>query len=100
MSSDMLTEIIETLQELKRMHQLNYELLEQLNAACGYFLENHIKMPNEEKIFSLLSKAAILLREIQSESTLSVIAVTKLADEKKQRPETDDKGTEPCKLEA
>jgi hypothetical protein len=64
MSTNILTEIISTLQELKRMHQLNYELLEQLNVACSYFLKNHIKMPNEEKIVSLLSKAMTLLEEI------------------------------------
>jgi hypothetical protein len=67
MSSDALTEIIDSLKELKRMHQLNYELLEQLNVACGYFLENHVKMPNEDKIVSLLSKAMTLLKEIDME---------------------------------
>lgn len=66
MSTDILTEIISTLQELKRMHQLNYELLEQLNVACGYFLENHIRMPNEEKLASLLTKATTLLEDMNS----------------------------------
>jgi hypothetical protein len=50
------------------MHQLNYELLEQLNVIFGYFRENHIKLPDEEKLANLLSKAMTLLAEVQAKT--------------------------------
>ena len=68
--NDVLLEIIDTLKELKRMHQLNYELLEQLNIACGFLRKNHISLPNEEKIVILLSKAMSLLAEIQAKTPI------------------------------
>ncbi len=62
--SDALTEIIDTLKELKRMHQLNLELLEQLGVTCGWLLDNHVNVPNSEHIHSLLVKTQTLLNEI------------------------------------
>ena len=66
MSINLLGEIIETLKELKRMHQLNFELLDQLNVACDCLLENHIDLPNKERLASLLSKGTTLLEEINA----------------------------------
>jgi hypothetical protein len=86
MSTSILTEIIDTLQELKRLHQLNFELLEQLGVACAYFRENNIKLPNEEKILSLLSKAMVLIEEINSKP---------LSDEISQKKSSDKDFTEP-----
>jgi hypothetical protein len=59
--------IIETLQELKRLHSLNLELFEQLNVICGWLIENNIPIPNPQALYSLLVKAKSLLSEIQSE---------------------------------
>ena len=67
MQNDGLGEVIETLSELKRLHQLNIELLEQLSVSCSWLMEQRIPIPNAEKIVSLLSKAQSLIREIQSE---------------------------------
>jgi len=47
MSNNILGEIIDTLQELKRMHALNFELLDQLKVACLTLLENHINLPKK-----------------------------------------------------
>jgi hypothetical protein len=66
MSSDMLGEIVNTLQELRRMHQLNFELLEQLNVARACLLQNQISLPNQERLASLLSKATTPLGEINT----------------------------------
>jgi len=84
MSSNILDEVISTLQELRRMHQLNFELLEQLNVACSYLLENRITIPNQEKLASLLSKATSLLEEIRNP----------LSDEFLQRKKSDKDFTE------
>jgi len=62
-----LTEIIETLQEVERLHQLNLELLEQLNVISGWLIENDIPIPNPHVLYSLLAKAKALLSEIQSD---------------------------------
>jgi len=64
--TDVLIEIIDTLEELKRMHQLCYELLDQLNVACGFLIQNHVRLPNEEKLADLLSKSTVLLDEINA----------------------------------
>ena len=63
----LLSETIETLQELKRMHQLNIELLEQLAVACSFLSKNHVEIPNGETFVSLLEKAMTLLDEIQAD---------------------------------
>lgn len=45
MLPDFLTQTIDALSELKRMHQLNFELLEQLNVTCEYFVLNYPDAP-------------------------------------------------------
>jgi hypothetical protein len=92
-----LLEVIETLQELKRMHQLNMELLEQLSIACDYLLKSAVAVPNANLFASLLNKAMALLNEIQSGEP-KVLQYTKVADEKKQQLGTDDKETGPLSL--
>lgn len=64
--SDTIQEIITTLTELKRMHQLNFELLEQLNVTCQWILDNKISIPNQEHLHALLCKSFALLNEIQN----------------------------------
>jgi hypothetical protein len=97
MSHSILAEIIDTLNELERMHQLNYELLEQLNVACGYLRENKLSLPNGEKFANLLSKAMALLAEIQAKAP-KMLQYQKLADERKQHFRTDGEVTEPLGL--
>jgi hypothetical protein len=92
---DTVTEIIDTLTELKRMHQLNLELLEQLSVSCSWLMEHNVPIPNAETICSLLKKATILLSEIQADQP-KILQYKKLADEKKQPFKTDDKETEPA----
>jgi hypothetical protein len=89
-----LSSIIETLQELERLHQLNSELLEQLNVICGWLLEHNIQIPNPQTLLSLLQKAKALLTEIQAEEP-RVLQYPKLADEKKQHFRTDEEVPEP-----
>jgi len=66
MSNNVLTEIIETLTELRRLHQLNIELLEQLDVVCKWLLSYDVPIPNPDTIRSLLTKAETLLNEIHS----------------------------------
>jgi nitrous oxide reductase len=90
----MMTEIIDTLSELKRMHQLNFELLEQLSVSCNWLMEHKVPIPNAEKICSLLNKAKALANEIQAE-TPKILQYRMLSDESKQPHKPDDKVTEP-----
>ena len=92
--NDTLTEIIDTLTELKRMHQLNLELFEQLNVACGWLLEHKIPVPNASTFYSLLVKAKALLIEIQAE-TPKMLHYPKLSDGSYHDDESDDKLPEP-----
>ena len=92
--SDSLQEVIDTLSELKRLHQLNFELLEQLNITCQWMIDAHVCIPNEEKMCSLLGKSLTLLSEIHAD-TPKVLQYQKLTDEKKQHIETDEDETEP-----
>jgi hypothetical protein len=61
-------EVIDTLQELKRMHQLNIEILEQLAVTCEFLTSHHVQVPNSNILASLLSKAMALLDELQAET--------------------------------
>ena len=61
-----LSEIIGTLRELERLHQLNLELLEQLNVICDWLVEHDIPIPNPQSLYSLLSKAKSILNEIEN----------------------------------
>jgi hypothetical protein len=86
--------VIETLQQLERLHQLNLELLEQLNVVFDYLLNNHVPLPNPQLIYSLLTRAKSILAEIQADEP-KILMYSKLADEKKQPYRTDEEGTEP-----
>jgi hypothetical protein len=63
----LLEAIIDALSELERMHQLNVELLEQLNVTCGWLLDNNIHPPNEKQFYHLLSKAKSILEELRAD---------------------------------
>jgi cytoplasmic iron level regulating protein YaaA (DUF328/UPF0246 family) len=85
------------------MHQLNLELLEQLDVACGWILDNHITIPNSSLLASLLAKAKALLRELQSTEP-KIMQYQKLSDKSchsNRRKVTDfrndDKETEPAR---
>lgn len=84
-----LQEVIEALQELERLHQLNIELLEQLDVACGWLLDNHIQLPNASTFCSLLTKSKALLKEIQATEP-KTWQIAKIADEKKHLNRTDE----------
>jgi hypothetical protein len=89
-----LTEIIDSLTELKRMYQLNAELLEQLAVTCDWLRKSGVSLPNESTFVSLLNKAMSLLNEIQSDSPKTLV-YHKLSDEFSQRKPSDDNYTEP-----
>ncbi len=92
-----ISQIINSLSELKRMYQLNSELLEQLSVTCDFLKENGVHVPNEEKFYSLLNKTYALLSEIQADEpkmlqyTVSRRKVTDLD----RKEGADDKETEP-----
>jgi hypothetical protein len=71
--SDLLQEAIDTLTELKRLHQLNFELIEHLNIACQYIVDKQIKVPNESYLRSLVAKALALIAEIQADTPKTLI---------------------------
>jgi hypothetical protein len=83
-----LTEIIDGLQQLKTMHQLNLELLEQLDIACGWLIDNNIQVPNASTFCSLLNRAKALLNEIRADSPKTLV-YKKLSDGRKHPPESD-----------
>jgi hypothetical protein len=93
MSSSSLGTIIATLQDLERMHQLNLELLEQLNVTCAWLIEHNIPIPNMQTLLSLLGKTRALLAEIQADepSLLQYQAIRRKVTDS----ESDDKVTEP-----
>jgi hypothetical protein len=68
-----LQSIIESLQELQRMHELNLELLEQLGIFADWIVANEISIPNKEKLESLIHKTQALLIELQSDSPKTLI---------------------------
>ena len=85
-----LSTIIGTLQELERMHQLNLELLEQLDVIFQWILENDVAIPNKDKFDILLSRMRSILKELYFSTPKSLI-YRKLTDEKKHLNGTDDK---------
>ena len=89
--------IIETLQELERMHQLNLELLEQLGVVFVWILENDVPIPNKDKLDALLNKMHSLMKELYSSNSLKILQYQKIADENLQRKQTDEDFTEPVK---
>jgi chromatin remodeling complex protein RSC6 len=92
-----LSVIVGTLQELERMHQLNLELLEQLDVVFKWIIETDMPIPNKEKLSSLFSRTNALLKELYSSSPQTMI-YQKLADEKKQHPRTDGEVPVPCMI--
>jgi hypothetical protein len=78
--------IIETYQELQRLHQLNTELLEQLNVAVSYFVDNDILLPNREILSSLFVKSQTILNEIQAD-TPKILMYKKLSDASYHEPQ-------------
>jgi hypothetical protein len=70
---DYLTDVIDSLSELKRMFQLNVELLEQLAVTCDWLKKNNVPIQNEETFNSLLNKTTSLLAEIQADEPKSII---------------------------
>lgn len=91
-----LQEVIDSYQELQRMHQLNIELLEQLALACNHLVVNHVKVPNVNTFNSLVSKAMTLLNEVTADET-KLLVYRKTTDGFLQRKRTDDNLTEPKK---
>jgi hypothetical protein len=61
-----LNEAIEIFSELKRLHQLNAELLEELYVSVEWLTKHNIPLPNSDTLLSLLSKSKSLLLEIQA----------------------------------
>ena len=59
-----LSQTIQALQELQRMHQLNLELLEQLGVFFEWILNSEINIPDKEKFNSLFFKTKALLEEL------------------------------------
>jgi hypothetical protein len=70
---DSLTEVIDSLSELKRMYQLNVELLEQLAVTCEWLKKSGVHIPNEDTFNSLLNKTTTLLDEIQADSPKTLL---------------------------
>jgi hypothetical protein len=66
-------DIIETLSELKQMHQLNYELIEQLNMTVQWILDSNIRPPNERLLSSLLTKSLSLIAEVNADSPKTLV---------------------------
>ena len=69
------------------MHQLNYELLEELNATAQWILDNKIDTPNQNQLRSLLGKSLILITEIQADEPKTLqysISRRKVTDYRKE----------------
>lgn len=96
MSDDGLSDIIDTLSELKRMHQLSLELLEQLDVTCGWLLENKIHPPNEKQFYHLVNKTKVLFEELRADNpkVLCYQAIRRKVTEQKF-DESDGEVTEP-----
>ena len=91
-----LSEVAKTLQELKRLHQLNMELLEQFSISCDFLLKSGVKVPNASTFASLLNKALSLLNEIQADEP-KIIQYQKISDEILHGKKSDRDFTEPMK---
>lgn len=67
-----LVEMKKALDEIIEMHQINLELLEQIDVVCKWILENKIEIPNREIMVSLLNRADTLLNEIYSSEDMGI----------------------------
>lgn len=93
MPPDTITELADALATMKRMRQLNIELLEQLNVSCTWLLENKVQIPNSSTFASLLTKVTTLLDEMNADEPKIMqysISRRKVTDFR-----TDEEGTEP-----
>lgn len=95
--SDAIQQAIDALTEIKHLHQLNFELLEQLNVSCQYIVDNNIEVPNEPHLRSLLSKSLSLIAELQGKEPKTLI-YKKVANESLHGDKTNGNFTEPLKL--
>lgn len=75
------------------MHQLNFELIEQLNIACQFIVDNNVSIPNELLLRSLVGKSLSLIAEMQAKEskTLQYSAIRR----KVTKPQSDGEVTEP-----
>ena len=64
---DAIQDAIDTFSEIKRMHQLNFELIEQLNVTCQWIVDSNISIPNKEHLQSLLCKTVSLINELRAD---------------------------------
>jgi hypothetical protein len=92
---DNFTYIIDSLTELKRMYQLNVELLEHLAVTCDWLRLSGVKLPNESTFDSLLNKTTALLDEIQAHDSPKTLVYQKLSDKWKHLSESNGEVTEP-----
>ncbi len=90
-----LNTVIETLQELERMHQLNLELLEQLDVIFEWMLKNDMPIPNKDKLNPLLNKMHSLMKELYF-STPKSLQYRRVTDEKKHLYGTDEEEPAPA----
>jgi hypothetical protein len=67
MSVNPIDTLIETFSELKRLHELNAELLDELCVAVDWVFEHEPQVPNAETLHSLLQKSRTLISEIQAD---------------------------------
>jgi hypothetical protein len=86
MSVNILDKVIETFSELKRLHELNTELLDELCVAIDWVFENEPQVPNAKILYSLLNKSRALLSEIQAD-TPKILQYKKLANESLHEPQ-------------
>jgi hypothetical protein len=85
-----LPSIIQSLQELQRMHQLNLELLEHLGVFFQWILDSKIDISNKEKFESLLHKTKALMNELyclDSPKTLHYSAIRRKVTDNKSDEE-------------
>jgi hypothetical protein len=97
--SDAIQQAIDTLIEIKRLHQLNFELLEQLNVSCQYIVDNKIEISNERHLRSLLNKSMALVNELDGDQPKILqysISRRKVTDSEEFNG-TDEEVTEPFK---
>ncbi len=92
--SEAIQNVIDTLSELKRMHQLNFELLEQLNVTCQWIIDYKINIPNETLMRSLVGKSLALLNELRGD-TPKTLTYKKIANESLHEPKNNEDFTEP-----
>jgi hypothetical protein len=83
---DSFSEIIDSLTELKRISQLNMELLEQLSVTCDWLRKSGVKLPNQSAFDSLLNKTMALLDEIQADEP-KILVYKKLSDDGYHEPD-------------